>query len=284
MQDKTRTRGWTPEEDAILREHYPVLGSGVQDRLPHRTVSSIYQRARTLSVSYVGGNLLREGEIPGTTEIALRTHSGTVRAWAIVDQEHADEIDAAGTWSMAVSNGHAYAQSRIPDRKGITMMHRYIAADIMGLDLESGGHVDHANGNGLDNRVANLRTMTAALNTSRHYRRRSHCQSNLPKGVIYSKDRKKYRAQIGHRGMVLSLGTHTSPEQAYAAYFTMKMLIYYEQREALASYPIPTVPLTAYSHKKLRHHWARSGEDPDVYDERLALVLNTWPTLASEES
>jgi len=74
--------------------------------------------------------------------------------------------------------------------------------------------VDHANGNKLDNRRANLRVCSAAENL----RNRKRAKSNKSgfKGV-YS-DRSKWRAQIRIDGKKICLGTFDSPEIAHDAY------------------------------------------------------------------
>ena len=45
-----KIRRWTPEEDALLREHYPKGGvKAVQQHLPHRNANAIYNRSQLLS-------------------------------------------------------------------------------------------------------------------------------------------------------------------------------------------------------------------------------------------
>ena len=48
--DMSPKNKWSEEEDAILREHYPVMGRRVAELLPHRSETSCYTRAYKLGV------------------------------------------------------------------------------------------------------------------------------------------------------------------------------------------------------------------------------------------
>lgn len=53
----SRWPAWTPEEVALLREHYPTGGSrAVQEAGVGRALKPIRMKARALSVRYVGPN------------------------------------------------------------------------------------------------------------------------------------------------------------------------------------------------------------------------------------
>lgn len=73
-------------------------------------------------------------------------------------------------------------------------------------------YVDHKNGNGLDNRRANLREATVLSNN--HNRRPD--AGHAFKGVTPVKDR--WRARILLSGRRVSLGTFSTPEEAARAY------------------------------------------------------------------
>lgn len=73
-------------------------------------------------------------------------------------------------------------------------------------------YVDHKNGNGLDNRRANLREATALSNN--HNRRPN--RGCAYKGITPVKDR--WRARILLDGRRVSLGTFSAPEDAARAY------------------------------------------------------------------
>jgi hypothetical protein len=81
--------------------------------------------------------------------------------------------------------------------------------------------IDHINGNGLDNRLCNLREVTSQQNC--------HNQRTPPKhnttgfmGVSYYKAGKKYSAHINLDGKKRHLGYFNDPEIAYQAYLVAK--------------------------------------------------------------
>ena len=53
---------WTLEEDEILREYYPEMGSKIISLLPNRTVQSILQRANAFGLEYTATNKWTEEE------------------------------------------------------------------------------------------------------------------------------------------------------------------------------------------------------------------------------
>ena len=71
--------------------------------------------------------------------------------------------------------------------------------------------VDHANGDGLDNRWENLREATRAQNARNSVKRKP-----LPKGV--SRAGHGYRASVSPNGKKVSLGTFDTPQEAAKAY------------------------------------------------------------------
>ena len=72
--------------------------------------------------------------------------------------------------------------------------------------------VDHINKNKLDNRLENLRVISHRKNNSICWDR------NLPTGVYYRKDRKKYQSKIYIKGKTKYLGSFNTPEEASEAY------------------------------------------------------------------
>jgi hypothetical protein len=79
-------------------------------------------------------------------------------------------------------------------------------------------HIDHINGNGLDNRRENIRVCTLAENNRN---RRSYKNNRIGfKGVSETVQGKRWNARITNNGNVLSLGSHSSPEEAARAYDT----------------------------------------------------------------
>lgn len=78
--------------------------------------------------------------------------------------------------------------------------------------------IDHINGDRADNRRCNLREATRAENAQNTIARPNNKVGYL--GV--TKDRSKYKAQIGVDGAIINLGLFATPEQAHQAYLSAK--------------------------------------------------------------
>lgn len=89
-------------------------------------------------------------------------------------------------------------------------LHRLIANAPDGMD------VDHIDGDGLNNRRANLRIATRSENCC-NQRLPEHSTSGL-KGANWKKEAGKWRAQIAVRGRKKHLGYFATPEAAHEAY------------------------------------------------------------------
>ena len=76
--------------------------------------------------------------------------------------------------------------------------------------------IDHANGDGLDNRIANLRIASRTENNSNRGAPK-HNTSGF-KGVTWSKREGFWRAQIQHKHKNHFLGYFVTPEEAHVAY------------------------------------------------------------------
>lgn len=77
-------------------------------------------------------------------------------------------------------------------------------------------HVDHINGNKLDNRKSNLRLCNRRQNLQNRTKQ-SNNKSGY-KGVVYDKSRARWKAEIGYNGKRKHLGRFDTAEEAYAAY------------------------------------------------------------------
>jgi len=77
--------------------------------------------------------------------------------------------------------------------------------------------VDHINGNGLDNRKANLRLATRRQN---QFNRRQRCDAVLSKykGVTFRKKTNKWLVRIGYCGRRINLGLFDNETDAAKAY------------------------------------------------------------------
>lgn len=123
--------------------------------------------------------------------------------YAIVDDDAPEEVTKY-KWSL--QNGYA---ARDKDGRRL-LLHR----ELMGA--KDGELVDHINGNGLDNRMSNLRFCTQRQNAQNRTRVRG--SKKLPKGVTKIKRVNPYRARIVVDGKEISLGCYATPEEAAAAY------------------------------------------------------------------
>ncbi len=106
------------------------------------------------------------------------------------------------------TTGKYYAARQV--RRKFIRMHREI------LNAPDGLHVDHVNGNTLDNREKNLRLATSAQNAWNRDKYRNNTTGY--KGVTCDKERGKFRAQITVHGKSISLGRFDDPREAALAY------------------------------------------------------------------
>lgn len=112
---------------------------------------------------------------------------------------------AESSWSASAAKQTFYAKAKI---KGRTYsMHRIV------LDAKPGEIVDHINGNGLDNRRANLRIVSASLNAANCRRRisRTGFRGVEPSGALFV-------ARYSLRGQRHKVGPFDSAEAAARAY------------------------------------------------------------------
>jgi hypothetical protein len=129
---------------------------------------------------------------------------------ALVDDEDYDRVMAAGKWSAIRGRSTFYARKSVArpgGARGAISLHTYLT----GWPL-----VDHINGDGLDNRRANLRPATGAQNM--HNRRLNRDNKTGFKGVSWDAQRGRWRADINLNGRRKFLGYHEAPEAAAHAY------------------------------------------------------------------
>ena len=144
-----------------------------------------------------------------TREIPL-----TLGQVALVDDEDYDALVAQGKWrAMKRKSGCPYyAMNHVPKSEGgyfSQCMHRFIMATPK--DLET----DHINGDGLDNRRANLRNATHTQNGANRHKRSTGTSSQY-KGVSYRPAR--WEANINWQREHRYLGSFASEEEAARAY------------------------------------------------------------------
>jgi hypothetical protein len=123
-------------------------------------------------------------------------------------------------WVTSGDKGRGYTlyaqRTIIEGKKRYTkMMHREIMEAILGK-LTKGMFVDHINGDGLDNRRANLRVVTQTQNNwNRRFRKTG---SSKYTGVTWDKRRDKWRADIYEKRRKTYLGHFDDEEGAARAY------------------------------------------------------------------
>jgi hypothetical protein len=156
---------------------------------------------------------------------------------AIVDSEDYGRLTAMGKWNAYKAGNSWYAKrhalDNITGKRCTIQMHRIIMAPSTKED-----HVDHINGNGLDNRKKNLRIVTHRQNHQNRHQKRS---SVFP-GVSWDKLNRKWRAMIQIGGRTKHLGRFTIETDAFVAYkkavhaLGEKVVLSQDVKEYLRSY------------------------------------------------
>lgn len=131
---------------------------------------------------------------------------------ALVDDEDYDAL-VAYSWFVAHRGYTTYAVRNLlglpRGEQGQILMHRQILGDRVGQDI------DHINGDGWDNRRANLRFVTRAQNM---WNGASRGGSSIFKGVSWDKRQRKWRVQITCHGKTRTIGAFRDEEDAARAY------------------------------------------------------------------
>lgn len=143
-------------------------------------------------------------------EIAL---CGALGLSALVDDEDFEELSAF-KWRPQPSKRKSEQYRAVRSGKGgrgVILMHRQI------MRAPDGVLVDHANGNPLDNRHANLRFCTFAQN-AQNRRRVVPGSSSRFKGVTWHKQRGRWQAAIKVDKRFIFLGLFTDEQEAADAY------------------------------------------------------------------
>lgn len=131
---------------------------------------------------------------------------------AIVDDEDFEYLNQ-WRWYAVRKKNHFYAarnEGGIWPKIHIIKMHRAI------LNPPDNMHVDHINGDGLDNRRENIRACRPRQNNMN--RRMGINNTSGYKGVSWNKSDKKWQAMIGVNMTVKYLGKFMNKEEAAAAY------------------------------------------------------------------
>ena len=144
---------------------------------------------------------------------AFRKIKLTQNKFAIVDYKKFDKLNQY-SW-FAVNAGYTFyaARSAYTENKKriIIKMHRQI------IGQKNKKLVDHINGNGLDNRKANLRPATPKQNSWNRRINKTKCSSKYI-GVHKCKENNKWRAKIKDNGRIKHLGYFNSEIEAAKTY------------------------------------------------------------------
>lgn len=114
-------------------------------------------------------------------------------------------------WARHGNKTNTYARRRTKERR--ILMHR----EILGTPSK-GLETDHINGNGLDNRKANLRVCTRMQNQQNSNKQKNGNPSSKYKGVSFYKLKNKWRAEISVKGLHMRLGYFENEIDAAIAY------------------------------------------------------------------
>ncbi len=147
----------------------------------------------------------------GIARIPLRSLSGAVRAYALVDTDLEPTLSAY-TWGLSL--GYAVRIGLSDGKRRGIRMHRAIMGAPDGLE------VDHINRNRLDNRRANLRLATdaeQAQNLSKAKTYRGQLPTSQYRGVCWISRRRRWRAQVYIAGAIVFSKTFRDEAEAGAA-------------------------------------------------------------------
>ena len=134
---------------------------------------------------------------------------------AIVDEENY-KILSAYKWHAHKGSKTFYARTNIPSQKTNGRRYVQVFMHTMLLKTPKGYEPDHKNGNGLDNRIKNLRTCTKNENLCN--RSGSKKGTSVYKGVYWSNKDNRFRSQITKAGIRISLGAYVNETEAALAY------------------------------------------------------------------
>jgi hypothetical protein len=137
---------------------------------------------------------------------------------AIVDADDYERLSKY-KWNAQSSYRTFYARRKeeVNGKRMMIAMHKEI------LKVADGMVVDHINGDGLDNRKANLRAATA-LQNAWNRRKQAHggrfylAHRRRFTGVTWHKGQKKWNARIRHRRRLVNLGSFDDEVEAAKAY------------------------------------------------------------------
>jgi len=136
----------------------------------------------------------------------------------IVDDEDFETLSHS-KWRASRDRNTFYAERTVYGSGGSGIherVHRVVLSRKIGRPLLASEFVDHENGDGLDNRRANLRLATNSQN-QRNCKRHSMNPSSRYLGISWYAPRKTWRARIQVEGKEIYIGYHASEYAAARA-------------------------------------------------------------------
>ena len=154
-----------------------------------------------------------------TRQITIRTSKHP--SGEVVVLCSAADYDHLAAWTWRVHDGYAVTSKQTGGHRVYPAMHRMVYELATGQQLSPLVHVDHVNGNRLDNRRENLRLVDSQRNQQN--RRPSSHRLGKPtrsmfKGVYWHHKGKKWEAKIGMNRRYYYLGLFATEEEAARAY------------------------------------------------------------------
>lgn len=167
---------------------------------------------------------------------------------AVVDEDDYPLVSAY-SWHVLYTDGHWYAVAYIPGSGHVgrqVLMHRLL------LNAPPRVLVDHANGDGLDNRRCNIRFATSGQNAANAKKRGG--SDSFYKGVSWQHGNSKWRAEAARDGIRIHCGYFDSEESAARAYDLTALSLWGE-------FALTNFPRTDYSAEDVAANWERISTD-----------------------
>lgn len=125
-------------------------------------------------------------------EFATIPMSNDEGVFAMIDPEDYEKVSAFGKWYINDS-GYAVKKTRLNGKNIHIRMHRLVNNTPANLQT------DHINGDRLDNRKQNLRTVSQMMNTWNITKPKAGKKYDLPPGITFDYSRNKYYASRTQR-------------------------------------------------------------------------------------
>jgi hypothetical protein len=136
--------------------------------------------------------------------------------FALVDQDKFDELNTY-SWSVSADHNTVYAvrgEKKEDGTHSTIRMHR----QLMGIPTGDRTIIDHINGNGLDNRLSNLRKVTASENQLNRAKKKKSKKTTKFIGVVFRLTENSWLARIHVNNKFRKIGYFDNDVMAARAY------------------------------------------------------------------